>query len=537
MLENATNITCLICCSDKRPVRFVSKRMQICQWCVSFLCKNPVDPIIVTKDIYEKAKFSAVAEIEHEIRQKIPSYQQVKNEVSARYAGTLIEDTFKNKLFKASEIRLQDQRLNSEINEMLRSAENAAVPPDKEDRIRAVFKSIISEVVTRKYIPIITKTKVHVKGNNYFGLRIRRSISHKPVDVSTLKYFAAIHYSITTGNSRIERMSDNEWYDLRVTIRKEDDNKCNICGAKYSNTMLHVHHIIPLSKFGSNHVNNLITLCEACHQKAHPDLQLNLPGNSTFVGKDAPHTLNQEAARQEAARQEAARQEATRQEAARQEAARQEAVRQKAVRQKAARAEKIEQERIANIEEKTRLAGQAENYHRFNKEQQRSNKGILVILGFIGFVLFILIASNNNKPQPKTKYQSLPAANYPTTTTNSSATSQIKQNVQNNSIVTAPKATNSRKSIAHTKVITRKYRSKTTTYKSNQIHKSTSNAIKSSNNVASDSIKIQQPIKRTDLTPNQKATMEMACFEAKVKGQLFFDDCMDRKLAALNTRK
>ena len=35
------------------------------------------------------------------------------------------------------------------------------------------------------------------------------------------------------------------------------------------NRGLEVHHIIPVSEGGSDHISNLITLCEECHKKQH----------------------------------------------------------------------------------------------------------------------------------------------------------------------------------------------------------------------------------------------------------------------------
>lgn len=44
-----------------------------------------------------------------------------------------------------------------------------------------------------------------------------------------------------------------------------DNNKCMECGK--TNCILEVHHIIPKRLHGSDTINNLITLCEKCHDK------------------------------------------------------------------------------------------------------------------------------------------------------------------------------------------------------------------------------------------------------------------------------
>lgn len=54
--------------------------------------------------------------------------------------------------------------------------------------------------------------------------------------------------------------------DSRLRILKRDKNKCTKCGSKEK---LHVHHIVPKSKGGSNESQNLTTLCDLCHAEEH----------------------------------------------------------------------------------------------------------------------------------------------------------------------------------------------------------------------------------------------------------------------------
>ena len=43
-------------------------------------------------------------------------------------------------------------------------------------------------------------------------------------------------------------------------------NKCQMCGATGT---LHAHHILPVSKGGSDDDDNLLLVCVACHKKIH----------------------------------------------------------------------------------------------------------------------------------------------------------------------------------------------------------------------------------------------------------------------------
>jgi len=53
--------------------------------------------------------------------------------------------------------------------------------------------------------------------------------------------------------------------------------RCDICGYKphmaYYNIM-HVHHVLPRSKGGSNRPSNLVLLCPTCHQIAHATIRI-----------------------------------------------------------------------------------------------------------------------------------------------------------------------------------------------------------------------------------------------------------------------
>lgn len=68
------------------------------------------------------------------------------------------------------------------------------------------------------------------------------------------------------------------WDKLRLQIRTRDRFTCQICGTIEGDKTHHVHHKIPLRRFPSyleaNHPNNLITLCNTCHQKTEMNLRI-----------------------------------------------------------------------------------------------------------------------------------------------------------------------------------------------------------------------------------------------------------------------
>lgn len=69
-----------------------------------------------------------------------------------------------------------------------------------------------------------------------------------------------------------------DWDKRSAYVKRRDNYTCQIskianktCKGYYPppfTKLLHVHHIVPLPK-GSNHPNNLITLCRECHGWIH----------------------------------------------------------------------------------------------------------------------------------------------------------------------------------------------------------------------------------------------------------------------------
>lgn len=65
----------------------------------------------------------------------------------------------------------------------------------------------------------------------------------------------------------------------RMDILKRDKFRCKVCGRRpdnYVDIELHVHHIRPFSKGGFTHEENLITLCDTCHNGLDPHYEWSL---------------------------------------------------------------------------------------------------------------------------------------------------------------------------------------------------------------------------------------------------------------------
>jgi hypothetical protein len=75
-----------------------------------------------------------------------------------------------------------------------------------------------------------------------------------------------------------------DWDARRKSVYRRDDWTCTRCGTKSGphagrrGVRLHAHHRTPLDDGGSNHLSNLTTLCESCHNQAHEhDITAGLP--------------------------------------------------------------------------------------------------------------------------------------------------------------------------------------------------------------------------------------------------------------------
>lgn len=60
-------------------------------------------------------------------------------------------------------------------------------------------------------------------------------------------------------------LSNFSWYRIATWARQDT---CQMCGDERDGRVLDVHHIVPVSAGGTNHPDNLITLCISCHRKA-----------------------------------------------------------------------------------------------------------------------------------------------------------------------------------------------------------------------------------------------------------------------------
>lgn len=69
-----------------------------------------------------------------------------------------------------------------------------------------------------------------------------------------------------------------DWQQLRKMVLARDNHQCTELSSS-CNGPLQIHHVVPLSKGGTNDPQNLVTLCFCHHSDKHPHMKEKYRGN------------------------------------------------------------------------------------------------------------------------------------------------------------------------------------------------------------------------------------------------------------------
>jgi len=133
----------------------------------------------------------------------------------------------------------------------------------------------------------------------------RETLGEEPLDLppsefQTTGYWLALEAGAveTLREAGLWRNDANDygpgWGKLRTQVRARDGHRCTVCGTHESGRVHDVHHRVPFRAFTSaaeaNRIENLVTLCPACHRAAEQNVRIRsgLAGLAYVLGQLAP---------------------------------------------------------------------------------------------------------------------------------------------------------------------------------------------------------------------------------------------------------
>ena len=292
---------CQICCNPKRPLRFHTEQLAICQWCVTELSRSDTSPATIFSTLRSSATCRHRQAAEQELarlrglRTMPPQLSSAMlNSLNTRAEGTvkrsegifqllyrsMVDDTKYRERVAAAAARLREEVLATHRAEV---AVHAHQQRELETKITAVEASIdrISVVVEEEIQRLIDKAK-----------------SIEPIKSKEVRLLRAYYVGLINSERTENLRPEADLYEQQKRrIRARDSNRCVCCLRGFAQGELHVHHVIPLSRCGTNADSNLVTLCHPCHNKQHPEFQVTRsfpikrrPPTSRFVAVDIETT-------------------------------------------------------------------------------------------------------------------------------------------------------------------------------------------------------------------------------------------------------
>lgn len=261
-------MNCYICLNTGRPVKFCTGRIQICQWCVTDIIEHYVSPQSIYTRLYQAITSSKEGRLRHgdlsdkhrPIAPALPDPTKILSscERQIRYEEgllvgvyrSLIDDSARKKAINiAFETQLEQEQ--SRYNVSLFAYETALV--DFEQKQEAY----------RNSLPTIIKDAY----NDHLGHLLYHRGENPDIQEKVIR--AHLYGLITVDGVLESRPSEDVMRPIRQQMMRDDEYRCSLCRRAGREVELHVHHIVPLTKQGTNNPRNLVTLCHTCHNRQH----------------------------------------------------------------------------------------------------------------------------------------------------------------------------------------------------------------------------------------------------------------------------
>lgn len=269
---------CEICHNPKRPLRFCTPRLAICQWCISALKSAEQTPDQVERDVrlHIEAKIRAqVSEglavleasrpwppqsIDYELAQVADRALKLVKREETPWAS--LYRSLWDATARTSEVRLNEDRLRQAIEQKYASAVSD-------------FQERLNEITQRSQKLVDSLDEIEAEVSARYTLFLNERLAPKKTSRMSTKILRAYHLGIIVKDGvRVPRLVGPELESIYLCVRRGENHVCAVCQRVPRGSELHVHHIIPLANCGTNAQENLVSLCHACHNHQHPDIDV-----------------------------------------------------------------------------------------------------------------------------------------------------------------------------------------------------------------------------------------------------------------------
>lgn len=270
---------CQVCFNPKRKLRFRTHSLSICQWCVTELTTSLESPaeIICAARLHMRAKRMSVltrdlAVLDSE-RKPAPELSDAEFARIATRAKQQVLETEGVGKFLYRQL-VDDAARKSEAFALERQLQASLVASHREKtqahvQRMSALETRIADV--RSNIEAVDRV-VEEDFKQFMALRIApRTTKFRSTRILRAHGLGILQPERTFA----QRPEGSEAEEMGRYIRKRDGHVCTICHRVPRGSELHVHHIIPLSSFGTNSERNLATLCYSCHNRQHPEFKVS----------------------------------------------------------------------------------------------------------------------------------------------------------------------------------------------------------------------------------------------------------------------
>ena len=269
---------CQICCNPKRKPRFKTASICICQWCVTELVNSLDSPDEILESarryIREKRKAPLLAKLEV-LESVIPIAPEPPAAALDRAATRARQQVLEREgigqflyrqVFDSSARDTEAAALTRQLR--------SAITQGQEERLKAYQNELLE--LSRKLSSAKTEiadveNEIETDFKKFLGIRL----APRMTKLGTTRILRAYNLGLIQPDKvYAKRPEGSEYEEMARYIRNRDRYVCVICSRLPKGSELHVHHIVPLSFFGTNNEQNLATLCYSCHNRQHPEFEV-----------------------------------------------------------------------------------------------------------------------------------------------------------------------------------------------------------------------------------------------------------------------